>query len=193
MDERLPVNIERVILIGLSGTGKTTVARVLAARLGWAAADSDEWIVARAGRPIADIFATEGEPRFRQMEHEALHALVERDHLVLATGAGIVTVERNWPLLRQASRVVWLQAPADQIIARLQSETTETRPLLAGDDPLGTLHAMTTARAPLYARADIAIDTADRQPEEVAARVLAALSAGERVAAMERPTKRDDV
>jgi shikimate kinase len=174
------VEIERIVLVGLSGAGKSTVARLLAARLGWAAADSDDWIVAQAGRSIADLFASEGEPAFREREHAALRTLCERPGLVLATGGGVVTVEANWPLLRARSRVVWLRASPEQVFARLAGERgdgpTVVRPLLASD-PLARLRAMAAARRDFYARADVTVDTDGATPAEVAERVLAAVLA----------------
>lgn len=179
MDRRTD-EIERIVLVGLSGSGKSTVARELAARLGWAADDSDDWIVAQTGRGIADLFANEGEPAFRRLEHEALRALCGRAGLVVATGGGVITVEANWPLLRAGSRVVWLRATPEELVARLARQAgagpTVVRPLLA-DDPLARLRALEASRRALYARADIAIDTAGRAPAEVAAAALAAIIA----------------
>jgi len=156
------------------------VARELAGRLGWTWLDVDHEIEARAGKSIAAIFADEGEPAFREREHAALRDLCERPGLVLATGGGVVTVEANWPLMRVGSRVVWLRATPEQLVARLsrQPETGPTivRPLLAGD-PLARLQAMAATRQQAYARADLVIDTDDRAPAEVAATVLAAVLA----------------
>jgi shikimate kinase len=170
--------IERIVLIGLSGSGKSTVARLLAPRLGWTAADSDDWIVARTGRAIADIFADAGEPAFREIEHEALQALCAQPGLALATGGGVVTVEANWPLLRARSRIVWLQATPEYLVARLERQRVDgpsaVRPLLAGD-PLARFEAMATARRDLYARADLAIDTTGRTPDDVAEAILQAV------------------
>lgn len=176
--------IERIVLVGLSGSGKSTVSRHLASRLGWEAADSDDWIAAETGRAITDIFANDGEPAFREIEHAALQALCRRPGLVLATGAGVVTVEANWPLLRARSRVVWLQAPLELLVARLTQQTgdgpTVVRPLLAGD-PLARIQALDAARRDLYARADLAITTDGRTPDDVANAALdAVLSSGAR-------------
>lgn len=175
--------IERIVLVGLSGTGKSTVARLLADRLGWETADSDEWIVAATGRPIADLFAQEGEAAFRQVEAEAVRALCARPRLVLATGGGVVTVEENWPHLRRHARVVWLQARPETLVARLAAQAdagmTVVRPLLAGATPLERLRAMAAARAPLYARADIALPTDGLTPAAVAEAVLTTLPAGD--------------
>lgn len=173
--------IERIVLVGLSGTGKSTVARLLAGRLGWETADSDEWIVAATGRPIADLFAQEGEAAFRQVESAAIRALCARPRLVLATGGGVVTVEENWPHLRRRGRIIWLQARPETLVARLQAQSGEgvaaVRPLLAGGEPRARIQAMIDARQALYARADEAVATDERTPEQVVTAVLATLPA----------------
>jgi shikimate kinase len=188
MTDRNDGTIERIVLVGLSGSGKSTIARLLADRLGWEMADSDDWIVAATGHTIPDIFAGDGEARFRQIEHEAIAALCARPRLVLATGGGVVTVEANWSHLQHRGLVVWLQARPETILARLRAQAGEDtpiiRPLLAGDDPTARLRAMIAARTPLYARADLTIATDDRPPAEVVAAILAALPAHTRSAAL---------
>lgn len=172
--------IERVILVGLSGTGKTTVARRLAERVGWPMADSDDWIVAQTGRTIPDLFANEGEPRFRAIEHAAIRALCAQSRLVLATGGGVVVTAANWPLLRAASRVVWLKARPETIVARIVAQQGEgvgaVRPLLAGD-PLARMQTLAATRQPLYAQADLTIDVDALTPAAAAEAVLAAVLA----------------
>jgi shikimate kinase len=173
--------IERIVLVGLSGSGKTSVARALAPRLGWEMADSDDWIVAHTGRSIPDVFKYDGEATFRQLEQAALRALCARPRLVLATGGGVVTVAANWPVLRTGSRVVWLRASPERLVARLQAEAGEAvgaaRPLLQGD-PLARLRALAETRTPLYAQADLTVDADTGSPEVIAARVLEAVLAG---------------
>lgn len=187
--------IERIVLIGLSGSGKSAVARRLAPRLGWAWADTDDWVVAHSGRSIADIFDRDGEPAFRRLEQAALAALGTRHRLVLATGGGIVTVPENWPLLRAASVVAWLRATPEEIVARLGRQRrpgpTAVRPLLAGD-PLERLRALAAARQDLYALADITIDTGGQSVAQVAGAVLATVRAsGVHLATLAAPAGTD--
>lgn len=170
---------ERIVLVGLSGSGKTTIAHHLAQVMGWSVADSDDWIVAATGCTIPDLFARYGEPRFREIEHQAIRDLVGRRRLVLATGGGVVTRPENWPYLRQSSRVIWLRVRPESVVARLEAQqaqgVTALRPLLAGDAPLTRVRAMAEARQALYAQADLVIDVDDRAPETIAETILTAL------------------
>lgn len=176
---------ERVVLVGLSGSGKSTVSRLLAARLGWAATDTDALLAVSAGESIPRIFAERGEAAFRALETEALRAVCEGAHRVIATGGGVVTVEANWAIMRGGrSLVVHLAAPPDTLVARLAAHAAEAgedvaaRPLLAGQPPAAALRAMHTRRAAAYARADLTIETGSTSPEQIAG-TLAALVRGE--------------
>ena len=121
---------ERIILIGYRGSGKTTVGQLLAARLGWAFADTDAAIEAAAGRSIADIFATEQEAGFRDREAAIVQQLCQRPRLVLATGGGVVLRPANRTVLRSAGFVVWLQVSAEVAWSRLQADRLEDAGLL---------------------------------------------------------------
>jgi len=146
-----------VVLVGLSGTGKTTVGRRLAKELGRPFADADEQIELRSGRTIPDVFATEGEERFRELETEAIADLLDRPSpLVVAAGGGAVTRPATRELLaRPGVVVVWLRASPQFLAAR--TDTTH-RPLLAGDAE-ATLARHLTERTPLYAEvADLVVD-----------------------------------
>src|SRR5689334_1819052 len=105
----------RIVFVGYRGTGKTTVGRLLAARLGWTFADSDDLIESATGRSIAEIFATEGETSFRQHEAAALQELSKRDLIVIATGGGAVLRSDNRELLRTAGFIAWLTARPETI------------------------------------------------------------------------------
>jgi shikimate kinase len=160
-----------VALIGLSGTGKSTVGRALAARLGWALRDTDA-LVEAAGRRVAAIFAEEGEARFRELETAALVAALDAAPCVVSTGGGIVLRPENRALLRERALVVWLDAPTDVLVARLLAHAEE-RPLLAGDDPAGRLAALRAARGGLYAElADLAVGTAGMTVEEICDQIV---------------------
>ncbi len=181
---------QRIVLVGLSGSGKSTVARRLAERLGWRAVDSDEVLERRAGKPIPRIFAEDGEAAFRALESTALADACREPHAVVATGGGVVTVEANWPVMRRDALVVHLGASPETLLRRLEEHARRdgrdvaARPLLAGAEPLAALQAMTVRRAADYARADVALDTEGRAPDAVAG-LLAAFVRGEPAALWE--------
>ncbi|MDW8232654.1 MAG: shikimate kinase [Roseiflexaceae bacterium] len=164
-----------IALVGLSGSGKSTVARLLAARLGWRLCDTDALVEQMAGRPIPAIFASEGEAAFRDQETIALTVALAEPNTVVATGGGIVLRDVNRALLREKALVVWLDAPTEVLIARLRTHNEE-RPLLAGDDPAARLEALRAQRATLYREvAHLIIDTSEAAPEDVAERIIGAL------------------
>src|SRR5262245_46431895 len=131
----LPVSLSPcllVFLVGYRGSGKTTVAGLLAERLGWQWLDADALLEVRAGRSIRRIFEEEGEAAFRRMESELLQELCNCQRHVIATGGGIVLKEANRRRLREAGRVVWLDADASTLWQRMQEDVTtaERRPNL---------------------------------------------------------------
>jgi shikimate kinase len=157
---------QSIALVGLSGSGKSTVARLLAERLGWRLCDTDAMIVAGAGRSAAQIFAEEGEASFRALEAAALRQALEHVPCVVATGGGIVLRADNRALLRTHACVVWLDAPTGELIARLRAHDEE-RPLLAGD-AVARLEALRTARGSLYREvADLRVETSGRDAEAI--------------------------
>jgi shikimate kinase len=163
-----------VFLIGYRGTGKSTVARLLAQHLGWKWLDADAVLEARSGRTIADIFAHEGEPAFRDLEAEVLAELCTRSGCVIATGGGVVLREANRQRMRRAGRVIWLTANAETIWARLQADAAvgNVRPSLTVGGR-AEVQQLLQVREPLYrAAADKIIETGGRTPEEVAQEIL---------------------
>ncbi len=163
-----------IALVGLSGGGKSTVARLLAARLGWPLHDTDALVEQRTGRRIAEIFAIEGEDAFRDRESAALAAALAEPPAVVATGGGIVLRMANRALLANKALVVWLDAPTEVLLARLRAHDEE-RPLLSGDDPAARLEALRAARAPLYhSVAHLVIDTTGRSPDTLVEMILSA-------------------
>lgn len=139
--------MENVILIGMPGCGKTTVGRLLAAQLGKEFVDADEEIVRLAGKSIPEIFAQDGEEVFRDWETKALVEIGKRSGLVIATGGGCVTKERNYDLLHQNGHIFWLKRDLDQL-------PTEGRPLSQAK----RLEEMFRTRRPMYeAFADITV------------------------------------
>ncbi len=166
----------RITLIGYRGTGKSTVAAILAARLGLPWLDADAVLEERVGSPIAVLVEHRGEAAFRDAEAEVLRDLVPDFAGVLATGGGVVLRPENRLLLRESGRpIVWLTAPADVIRRRLAADphTPTRRPALHGADPLAEVDAALATREPLYrATADVAFDTAPELPASVAERIL---------------------
>jgi 3-dehydroquinate synthase len=167
---------DNVILTGFMGTGKTTVGRLLAERLGRGFVDTDEVIVTRAGRPIAAIFAEAGEARFRQWEAEVAEELAGRRGLVIATGGRLMLDPDNVARLGATGPVFCLTATPAEILARVERETS-LRPLLAGDDLETRVRSLLERRAAAYARYR-AVDTTGKTPEKVAAEIAAAQAAG---------------
>jgi shikimate kinase len=162
-------------LVGYRGTGKTTVGRLLAAAVGRPFVDLDERIETAAGMTIADIFAAEGEPGFRDRESAALRAASAEPPAVIATGGGIVLRPENRAVIRETGWVAWLTAPAEDLWARIQADaaTASRRPKLAGGgrDEVTKLLAV---REPLYREvADLRMETAGLSPDAVAAAILA--------------------
>jgi shikimate kinase len=184
-----------IFLIGPRGSGKTTVARLLAARLGWNWADADAELECRSGRSIRDIFATEGEAGFRGLESTVLVDLCRLRGHVIATGGGVVLRPDNREKLRASGRVVWLTADAATLAVRLQRDEagSEHRPSLTGAaaSSLQEIAQVLQTREPLYrACADGVVSTEGRTADGVADEVLSwwnALGGPEACAAPARP------
>ena len=153
--------MENIILIGMPGCGKSTVGKLLAEKCGKDFADADALIEELAGKPIAQIFAEDGEEVFREWETKALTELGKQSGLVIATGGGCVTRERNYPILHQNGTILWLQRSAEEL-------AIEGRPLSQGTN----LSEMYRIRQPLYRQfADITIENSGT-PEDTAAAIL---------------------
>jgi shikimate kinase len=137
-----------IVLVGFMGAGKTTIGTLLAARLGLPFADSDQVIEQRAGRPVRQIFAEDGEPAFRALEHQVIAELLERPPAVLALGGG--AAEHSGTRERLAtSRVVYLQVGYEQAMRRVGGDPDpQSRPLLAREDILARLDRIPAARGP---------------------------------------------
>ncbi len=174
-----------IYLIGFSGTGKSSVARLLAARLGLPARDLDELIVARAGRPIAEVFADDGEAAFRALESDVLRETAGAGGAVVATGGGVPTIPVNEALMRDTGWIIGLEALPETLHARLRDQLRTdglagVRPLLDDADPLGRIRALKEARQSVYARAHWTVHTDRLAPGEVAAEIARAVALLER-------------
>ncbi len=159
----------RIFLIGYRCTGKTTVARLLAEKLGWEWVDADEVLETRYGVTIRQIFAAEGEVGFRDKEEKVFAELCQLRRHVIATGGGIILRETNRERMRSTGKVVWLWANAETIWQRLQVDpsTAERRPPLTVGG-LAEIEETLRIRDPMYRGcADFMVPTSDHTPEDV--------------------------
>lgn len=167
-----------ITLIGYRATGKTTLARLLAERLGWKWIDADVEIERRAGKSIARIFAEDGEPAFRDLEAEVIAHLCRQPELVVAAGGGAPMRPESRRAMRAGGKVVWLRAEPGTILARMSTDVTTTtrRPDLTDKGPLEEIVHLLELREPVYRRtAHLEVDTEGRGPEEIAEEILARL------------------
>lgn len=166
-------------LIGYRATGKTTLARLLSARLGWEWIDSDVEIERRAGKIIARIFAEDGEPAFRELEAQVIADLCRRTRLVLAAGGGAPLREDSRQAMRAAGKVVWLQARPETIYARMTGDATtaQRRPNLTDKGGLEEIVHLLAKREPIYRlAADLEVNTESKTPDQLVDEILARLS-----------------
>jgi shikimate kinase len=168
-----------LLLIGYRGTGKTTLARRLALKLGWPWIDADVELELRAGKSIAAIFADEGEGGFRDLESAVLADLAERQRTVIALGGGVVLRPQNREVLRAAGKVVWLTASPETLWERIAADTTTAarRPNLTAGGGITEITHLLGQRFPFYREcADLEVDTEDKTPAEVVDEILRHLS-----------------
>jgi shikimate kinase len=153
---------QHLVLVGMMGVGKTTVARVLSDRLNRPLLDSDAVIEERTGRTVREIFASDGEPAFRALETEVLlDALATPEPVIIAAAGGVVLSDENREALRRSgARVVWLCADPATLVERVRN--AGHRPLL-DTDPAGTLQRMYTEREPFYREVSDAIVLVDNR------------------------------
>ena len=166
------------MLIGLMGAGKTKIGRRLAARLGLPFFDSDEEIEAAAGETIEEIFANRGEAVFRDGERRVIARLLAGPVHVLSTGGGAFMDAQTRRVIAQRGASVWLRAGLDVLFSRVSRRTN--RPLLKAPDPRAVLAELIERRYPVYAEADVTVDSGDGPAEVTANRVIAALAQCER-------------
>jgi shikimate kinase len=171
---RLMGRIERtVVLVGLMGAGKSCVGRRLASRLGLSFVDADAEFEAAAGCTISDYFARYGEAAFREGERKVIARLLDAEPVILATGGGAFVDPDTRDRIKQTGISVWIRADLDLLLKRTVGR--DHRPLLKQGDPREILGRLMDIRYPLYAEADITVDSSDEAPEATVARVMAGL------------------
>ena len=160
-------------LVGMMGAGKTAIGRRLATRLDIPFVDADDEIEAAAGRSIEDIFKKYGETAFRSGEHRVIDRLLKDPVHVMATGGGAFINAATRCELRRHTISLWLRADLDVLWHRVSRRSD--RPMLKTPDPRGTLAKLIESRYPIYAEADITVDSVDGPPEDIVDRVLSAI------------------
>lgn len=163
-----------VVLVGLMGTGKSTVGQRLANLLGKDFVDTDGAIEAAAQRSVGEIFEDFGEPYFRDGERRVIARLIEEGHGVIATGGGAFVHPETRALILDRGIAVWLDCDIDILVAR--TKRRDTRPLLRNGDPKEILARLHAERAPAYAEAPIRIETGDLPHHQTALRIVEAIA-----------------
>jgi shikimate kinase len=162
--------IRNLALIGFMGTGKSSVGRFVATQLRFDFVDTDELIEVHAGKLIAEIFAQEGEPRFRQIENQIVSELARRQRTVISTGGGLGANAANLASLKEHALVVCLWASPTSIWQRVQHQSH--RPLLCDGDPMTKICALLAEREATYKQADVLVNTEMRSIRQVGQHVL---------------------
>jgi shikimate kinase len=175
MDRYTPLRARTIALVGLMGVGKSSVGRRLANALDLPFRDADHEIETAAGRSIPDIFAEMGEPAFREGERRVITRLLEDPPHVLATGGGAFMNDETRRLIKEKAVSVWLKADLDILARRIGRK--DTRPLVSGKDPLAVLTELAESRYPIYAEADIMVETGDTPHHVAVDQILRALAA----------------
>jgi shikimate kinase len=164
--------MDNLVLVGFSCSGKTTIGRILARRLGLRFADTDRLVEQRAERSIPDIFRTEGEAAFRALEQEAVVRVCAERFQVISTGGGAFMDPRNRELLRQGNLVIHLRVRPGTVVQRLRSSKRgRPRPLLNAPDPLRRVTELMTARRHAYGLAHVGIDVDERSAHSIASEI----------------------
>ncbi len=163
-----------IILVGMMGSGKSSIGRRLAAALDLPFTDADAEIEQAAGMSIDDMFRVHGEPYFREGEERVIRRLLQGGPQVLSTGGGAIMSEQTRSAIAKSGISIWLDAPIDLLLQRVSRR--DNRPLLKTDDPRTVLERLLSERRPYYARADLKFESRDVPHEVAVDEVLALLS-----------------
>lgn len=159
-----------IILTGFMGTGKSAVSKLLAEKLSWQYIDTDEIIEKEQGVPISAIFATKGEPYFREIESAAIRRISALDKVVISCGGGVVLKKENMDELEKNGFIICLTASPEKIYGRVKHNTD--RPLLKVDNPLQKINELLELRKPFYSRCSLMIDTTDLPVSGVVEKIM---------------------
>ena len=159
-----------IVLVGLPGSGKSTVGKLVADALNTFVIDIDDLLVREMGMPVAQIFGMVGESKFRDMERDAVITAQAREPCVIVPGGGWAAQPGQLDAVRQSSLVIYLRCHAGTALKR--SQQSEARPLLAGVDPDQRIRALLGEREPFYLQADHQVNTENVPAEAVAAEVM---------------------
>ena len=171
---RARLGARSIVLVGMPGSGKSSIGRRLAQHLGLEFADADQEIEAAAGMSIADIFSRHGEPYFRAGEARVIARLLDKGPQVIAAGGGAFVNPDTRALVRARALSVWLKADVDLLLRRVKRKND--RPLLRVADPEAVLKRLLTEREAVYAEADITVTSLDVPHEAVVQALLEALA-----------------
>jgi shikimate kinase len=174
MDPSEPLRARTITLVGLMGSGKSSVGKRLAQALDLPFRDADDEVETAAGRSIPEIFEQLGEPAFRDGERRVIARLLEGPPIVLATGGGAFMNAETRELIKTKSVSVWLKADLPILAKRVARK--ENRPLLTGKDPMAVLTEQAAVRYPAYAQADITVETSDTSHQVSVDQVVQALT-----------------
>lgn len=174
-ESRRFISCRAIVLVGLMGAGKTKIGRRLAARLHLPFFDSDQEIEAAAGETIEEIFTNRGERVFREGERRVIARLLAQPVHVLATGGGAFMDPATRAVIARCGISLWLRADLDVLVSRVSRRNN--RPLLKQGDPKAILAGLIERRHPVYAEADVIVDSSAGSPETTVTRAIAALAA----------------
>ncbi len=177
-DSRAVAVVERLagrplVLVGLMGAGKTAIGRRVAAVLGLPFIDSDHEIEAASRMSVPELFEKYGETEFRALEQRVIARLIGEGIRVLATGGGAFMNAETRAAVREHAISIWLKADLDTLMGRVMKK--QNRPLLKSDDPRAVMERLMAIRYPVYAEADITVQTRDERREVIADEVIAAV------------------
>jgi shikimate kinase len=169
------LGIRSIVLVGMMGVGKSSIGRRLATRLGVPFVDADAEIEKAAGMSIADIFARHGEAYFRSGEARVIARLLDSGPQVLASGGGAVMNADTRAAIKAKGVSIWLKAEIDVLLRRVAKRKAE-RPMLHTDDPSETLRQLLIAREPVYAQADLTVQSHEGPHDAIVTEMMQALS-----------------